>query len=377
MSHAPTELAPDDWMVAVAPGNIQTMTIDQLDAAYQAGHITEQTMVWTHGMDAWLPLAEVVGGDDDEAAEPPAPSTASDAPAASPDSAQPQRYRSEQPTAAYGDFQHPLPTAAVAPAAAHSGPAQQPSPYGAVQQPAGGAYAASGQPAAAPQGQFAQGQFAQGQFAQGPVAQALPGGLAAQGQPPVTAAQFGQPLQPSAPEPSVPPAPAPSLSTAPVAFNPAELALDDVQFGKKKSKAGLWAAAVVVLAGGAFTVVNLSGQSAGAGESSAAAAAQPIAEGDKPLQVNDPNAPLQTSGGYQVTDAEQKAFAKEAEKEAKLREQMAAALAGKDEQSASKASSARKAPRPAVRRGSAKQPASSSGVKSGGSAYDPLNSDLP
>src|SRR5690606_588779 len=62
-----TETSGDDqWMVAIAPGNVQMMSVDQLDAAYQGGQINDHTMVWTQGMDAWLPLAQVIGGDEDE-----------------------------------------------------------------------------------------------------------------------------------------------------------------------------------------------------------------------------------------------------------------------------------------------------------------------
>ncbi len=74
------------WSVALAPDNIATMTLEELDAAFQDSQITEQTLVWTEGMDAWLPLGEVIGGADDEeatadlgAGEPVAETAAADA----------------------------------------------------------------------------------------------------------------------------------------------------------------------------------------------------------------------------------------------------------------------------------------------------------
>jgi hypothetical protein len=52
------------WSVAIAPDNIQSMTLDQLDEAFQKGLITENAMVWTDGMDSWQRLREVLGEDE-------------------------------------------------------------------------------------------------------------------------------------------------------------------------------------------------------------------------------------------------------------------------------------------------------------------------
>lgn len=59
------------WSVAIAPDNIQTMTLDQLDEAFQKGLITENALVWTDGMDNWERLSTVLG--DDAGADAPAP----------------------------------------------------------------------------------------------------------------------------------------------------------------------------------------------------------------------------------------------------------------------------------------------------------------
>jgi hypothetical protein len=56
------------WSVALAADNIRSMTLDQLDGAFQRGIVTENTLVWTEGMDSWLRLSDVLG--EDEAAAP-------------------------------------------------------------------------------------------------------------------------------------------------------------------------------------------------------------------------------------------------------------------------------------------------------------------
>jgi hypothetical protein len=58
------------WSVAIAPNNIQTMTLDQLDDAFQRGLITDNAMVWTDGMDSWMRLREVLGEEEPAPAQP-------------------------------------------------------------------------------------------------------------------------------------------------------------------------------------------------------------------------------------------------------------------------------------------------------------------
>jgi hypothetical protein len=68
------------WFVAVASDDIKQMNVDQLDEAFRLGVITEETAVWTEGMEAWQPLGQVLGSDSNEAesaSEEPAPAPAS------------------------------------------------------------------------------------------------------------------------------------------------------------------------------------------------------------------------------------------------------------------------------------------------------------
>jgi hypothetical protein len=62
----------EHWDVEVGYGQIHTMTLDELDAAYQAGSIVETTRVREHGAMAWSTLAVVAGLE--ESAPPSAPS---------------------------------------------------------------------------------------------------------------------------------------------------------------------------------------------------------------------------------------------------------------------------------------------------------------
>jgi hypothetical protein len=60
------------WDVELSNGEIRTMTLDDLDAAYQAGAIEESTRVRRHGAVSWSTLA-IVAGIEDEPARPSAP----------------------------------------------------------------------------------------------------------------------------------------------------------------------------------------------------------------------------------------------------------------------------------------------------------------
>ena len=63
------------WYVKLADGDVHRVTIDQLDGAFQAGHIDENTMVLAAGATQWTKLGELAGlGDEAEApAQPAAP----------------------------------------------------------------------------------------------------------------------------------------------------------------------------------------------------------------------------------------------------------------------------------------------------------------
>lgn len=380
----------EQWMVAIAPGNVQMMDVEQLDAAYQAGQINDNTMVWTQGMDAWLPLAQVIGGED--AAD--APAAVAPAPEPAPVAAvQPAPVAIQQPAAI--SQQAAVPQQAVAPEVAvpqHVVP-QQPAPQQLVQQQvdatarawqqqadvaAAAAFAAQGAQAVAPQALQGAPNFAP---------------VTASGFPPVAQPSFRAPVSgfPQAGS-ALPPAAAPVPSTVPVAMNLDSIDLGSLDMPKKKSKLGLIAAAALLLGAGGVTAMNLGGGDKAAETSRAsAAAAVDVSEGNKPLSANDPNAPLNLGTGYTVTDAEKAAFAKEAEKDAEMRDKMAAALTGPNGEKADtsgKGSASSSKPAAGAMKakfgggsggGSSAKKAStkgSSGVSKGGSSYDPLNGDL-
>lgn len=369
----------EQWMVAIAPGNVQMMDVEQLDAAYQAGQINDNTMVWTQGMDAWLPLSQVIGGEE---------------PAAAPVAATP---------VAATPAEAPIAAAPVAPAPIAMAPvqaAQAMPPQQLVQQQvdatarawqqqadvaAAAAFAAQSPQAFAPQAVAPQ--------AQAFTPQAAPNfaPVTASGFPPVVQPAFRAPVSASGFPQAVsafPPPAAPVPSTVPVAMNLDSLDLGSLEMPKKKSKFGLIAAAALVLGAGGVTAMNLGGGKAGEKPQVAAAAAAPIAAGDKPVSANDPNAPLNLGTGYTVTDAEKQAFAKEAEKDSEMRDKMAAALTGpngeKADTSGKGSAASGKAAAAAMKakfgggggggkKGSGKE---SSGVSKGGSSFDPLNGDI-
>lgn len=70
-SNAGTDGSEEVWFVAVASDDIKQMTIDQLDEAFRLGVITGDTPVWTEGMEAWSPLAQVADLDNQSSADEP------------------------------------------------------------------------------------------------------------------------------------------------------------------------------------------------------------------------------------------------------------------------------------------------------------------
>ena len=57
------------WYVKLANGDVHRVTIDQLDGAFQAGHIDESTMVLAAGASQWTKLGDIAGLDDESASE--------------------------------------------------------------------------------------------------------------------------------------------------------------------------------------------------------------------------------------------------------------------------------------------------------------------
>ncbi len=52
----------EEWLVKLDSGDVRMMTLDELDAAFQAGTIHEDTLVRRDGTDKWIKLAEEIGG---------------------------------------------------------------------------------------------------------------------------------------------------------------------------------------------------------------------------------------------------------------------------------------------------------------------------
>jgi len=57
------------WHVQLASGDVDLMTLDELDGAFQKGVIHEGTYLWQEGATGWVTLREVAGLDEDEPAE--------------------------------------------------------------------------------------------------------------------------------------------------------------------------------------------------------------------------------------------------------------------------------------------------------------------
>jgi hypothetical protein len=66
-------MSADLFYVKLADGDVHRVSLDQLDDAFQAGHIDGGTMVLADGSDKWTTLGELAGMDDDEDAEGVAP----------------------------------------------------------------------------------------------------------------------------------------------------------------------------------------------------------------------------------------------------------------------------------------------------------------
>jgi hypothetical protein len=86
-------MAEEIWSVRLPSGDVRRGSLDELDAAFEAGHINEDSLVLAPGATTWTKLGDLAGLDDD-AAPPPAaapPATISLAPPsyASPNSLRP------------------------------------------------------------------------------------------------------------------------------------------------------------------------------------------------------------------------------------------------------------------------------------------------
>ncbi len=115
----------DFWYVKLTDGDVHRVTLDQLDEAFQAGHIDANTMVLAGGSSEWTRLGAIAGMDDDGSSSESA--AAEDEP--------PAEYIPQRPVPHYVQQPRPVAMAPVAMAAAPVRPVAPqphvaaPSPY--------------------------------------------------------------------------------------------------------------------------------------------------------------------------------------------------------------------------------------------------------
>ncbi len=61
---APIEKDDETWRVLMGPGDVRTLSLEQLDDFFRIGVIDEQTFVWQSGMKQWAQLSTLIGADD-------------------------------------------------------------------------------------------------------------------------------------------------------------------------------------------------------------------------------------------------------------------------------------------------------------------------
>ena len=59
----------DSWQVLMGPGDVRVLSLEQLDDFFRLGVIDEQTHVWQTGMEQWSTLSALVGSDEEQEAE--------------------------------------------------------------------------------------------------------------------------------------------------------------------------------------------------------------------------------------------------------------------------------------------------------------------
>jgi hypothetical protein len=323
------EATEDRFHVQFDSREVELMTLDELAEAFEAGRIHGNTYVCREGDSEWSTLAEVAGlGEEDEAQ---AEEAVEAAPVVERRPPMPER-RPEMPVAA--ESRPPMPERR--PEMPVAGESRPPMP---------------------------------------------------QRRPELTtepAARF----QPQSVPPVAPSAPAPSLSFAPVTSNvDTSLDFDELSM-RPKRRWGLVLAAAAVLAiagGGTVFAINGSALASSIPDKAALEAAASHSQASltlsniqaKPIETTAPAAPAVPS-----TPEPTPAPAAEAPKSNGLSEDMKAALLASDKSRDSKKAKKAKGARggataPASHRGGGKgKVAKSGGLKSGGSAYDPLNGNL-
>ena len=121
-NNAPPIVEDEKWHVALAPGEVKVVSLEQLDDLYRLSIVDSETKVWQTGMSEWQPLRVIAGLDEAAAPEPkrthpkpPSPRSAPPPPrppsrAPTPQYAQPIGFATTQPA-----FIAPLPALAPLP----------------------------------------------------------------------------------------------------------------------------------------------------------------------------------------------------------------------------------------------------------------------
>src|SRR6187402_2281145 len=55
----------EQWHVALAPGEVKVVSLEQLDDLFRLSIVDAETKVWQPGMSEWLPLGVIAGMDDE------------------------------------------------------------------------------------------------------------------------------------------------------------------------------------------------------------------------------------------------------------------------------------------------------------------------
>jgi hypothetical protein len=124
-SHAPPTPEEDKWHVALAPGEVKVVSLEQLDDLFRLSIVDAETKVWQNGMSAWQPLGVIAGIDDAGEAKrahpkPPAPRSAPPPPRPAPAAnsarpAAPVYAEPLQPSRVYAEPRLLAPVRSVAP----------------------------------------------------------------------------------------------------------------------------------------------------------------------------------------------------------------------------------------------------------------------
>lgn len=69
-TNAPPIAPEDKWHVALAPGEVKVVSLEQLDDLYRLSIVDAETKVWQDGMTEWQPLRVIAGLDEAPAPEP-------------------------------------------------------------------------------------------------------------------------------------------------------------------------------------------------------------------------------------------------------------------------------------------------------------------